>query len=69
MEDVKLRHEALLRNADERIREEKMAQEKLKAEIVTNQTQITGLTQMLQVLMKKLAQHQLCSDCCIVKIS
>ena len=51
MEDVKLRHEALLRNADERIREEKMAQDKLKAEIVTNQTQITGLTQMLQVLM------------------
>ena len=50
LEDVKLRHEALLRNADERIREEKMAQEKLKAEIVTNQTQITGLTQMLQVL-------------------
>ena len=49
MEDVKLRHEALLRTADERIREEKLAQEKLKAEIVTNQTQIAGLTQMLQV--------------------
>ena len=37
-----------MRSADERIREEKMVQEKLRAEIVSNQTQISGLTQMLQ---------------------
>ena len=48
MEDVKHRHEEMLRNADERIREEKMVQEKLRAEIMTNQTQIAGLTQMLE---------------------
>ena len=48
MEDLKHRHEEMMRSADERIREEKMVQEKLRAEIVSNQTQISGLTQMLQ---------------------
>ena len=48
LEDLKHRHEGMMRSADERIREEKMVQEKLRAEIVTNQTQISGLTQMLQ---------------------
>ena len=48
LEDLKHRHEGMMRSADERIREEKMVQEKLRAEIVSNQTQISGLTQMLQ---------------------
>jgi len=48
LEDQKLRHEEMLRNSDERIREERMIQEKLRAEVSTNQTQIAGLTKMLQ---------------------
>ena len=48
LEEVKVRHEAMLRAADERIREERAAAEKLRAEIGSNQTQISGLTAMLQ---------------------
>ena len=48
LEEVKVRHESMLRTADERIREERAAAEKLRAEIGSNQTQISGLTAMLQ---------------------
>ena len=32
LEDLKVRHEELLRNADERLREERLVQDKLKGE-------------------------------------
>ena len=50
LEDVRARQEGMLRTAEDRMREERSLQDRLRAEILTNQTQITGLTAMLQVL-------------------
>ena len=50
LEEVRARQEGMMRTAEDRIREERSVQDKLRAEIVTNQTQIAGLTAMLQVL-------------------
>ena len=50
LEDVRARQEGMLRTAEDRMREERSVQDRLRAEILTNQTQITGLTAMLQVL-------------------
>ena len=48
LEDGKARHEELLRSADERLREERLVQDKLRGEIVSNQAEMAGLTQLLQ---------------------
>ena len=48
LEDVKARHEELLRTADERLRQERLGQEKLRGEIESNQAEIAGLTQLVQ---------------------
>ena len=48
LEDLKVRHEELLRNADERLREERLVQDKLKGEIASNLTEIAGLTKLVQ---------------------
>ena len=50
LEEVRARQEGMLRTAEDRMREERSVQDKLRAEIITNQTQIAGLTTMLQVL-------------------
>ena len=48
LEDGKARHEELLRTADERLRQERLAQDKLRGEIESNQAEIAGLTQLVQ---------------------
>ena len=50
LEEVRARQEGMMRTAEDRMREERSVQDKLRAEIITNQTQIAGLTTMLQVL-------------------
>ena len=50
LEELRARHEAMQRSAEDRLREERSVQDKLRAEIITNQTQIAGLTTMLQVV-------------------
>ena len=50
LEEVRVSQEGMLRTAEDRMREERSVQDKLRAEIITNQTQIAGLTTMLQVL-------------------
>jgi len=48
LEEVRARQEGMMRTAEDRMREERSVQDKLRAEIITNQTQIAGLTTMLQ---------------------
>ena len=50
LEEVRARQEGMMRTTEDRMREERSVQDKLRAEIITNQTQIAGLTTMLQVL-------------------
>ena len=50
LEEGRARQEGMMRTAEDRMREERSVQDKLRAEIITNQTQIAGLTTMLQVL-------------------
>ena len=50
LEEVRARQDGMMRTAEDRMREERSVQDKLRAEIITNQTQIAGLTTMLQVL-------------------
>ena len=50
LEELRARHEGMQRSAEDRLREERSVQDKLRAEIITNQTQIAGLTTMLQVV-------------------
>ena len=48
LEDLKARHEELLRNADERLRGERLTQDQLRGEITSNLTEIAGLRQLVQ---------------------
>jgi len=48
LEDIKQQHEGQLRAADERIREEQSLKERLRAEIGSNQAQISALSAMVQ---------------------
>ena len=50
LEEVRARQEGMLRTAEDRMREERSVQDKLRAEIITNQTQIAELKTMLQVI-------------------